>query len=76
MHTQLTTPYEDKVMDYELIINPTNKKYHPNRYKAVLLLNGGLSKGYPKKMRMADIMEKVANEVNSLTDGTLKLTHN
>lgn len=59
-------------MEYELIINPQLDKYHPERYKAVLLLNGGLSKGYPKDMDLGEILDKVSGEIHTYGDGSLK----
>lgn len=61
-------------MNYKLVFNPKEKYY--KRYRAVLLLNGGMSKGYPHDMKMDDIMKSVYNEVSTHSDGTLELVYN
>lgn len=49
----------------KLIINPTEQEHHPDRYKAVLLRNGGLWKGYPTSMDMDEIVSRVSNLIGN-----------
>lgn len=61
-------------MEFELIIDPTKKEHYPDRYRAVLLLNGGLSKMYGHDMDMETIIKSVREQVNTFADGILKLS--
>lgn len=63
-------------MEFTLIINPQKEEHHPDRYKAVLLLDDGLSKAYPHDMELETIFHKVGLMVSAYADNQLEFIYN